>query len=187
LISHKVIRYFSFLFLPIIFVSNLMLVSTPGYAALFMAQMIVLPAALVGGEKICRGLFRKVDFHSRLFPHYQCGVCSRRLQVSSKARRWPLGNREPARNPRSASTGRPRMIYCWLAEMAANRRPKSQQRGSRYSREFQLAQPVTSEMPVIAVVKAESGLPTLSSRHPTALVAGRLGAQERFRGLFSRG
>ena len=57
LISHKVIRYFSFLFLPIVFVTNLMLVSTPGYAALFIAQIIVYLLALSRvGEKICRAL-----------------------------------------------------------------------------------------------------------------------------------
>jgi hypothetical protein len=62
LISHKVIRYFSFLFLPIIFVSNLMLVSTPGYAALFMAQMIVYLLALVGWRKDLPRPFRKLTF-----------------------------------------------------------------------------------------------------------------------------
>jgi hypothetical protein len=60
LISHKVIRYFGFLFLPIAFVTNLMLVSTPGYAALFIAQMIVYLLALVGWRKDLPRPFRKL-------------------------------------------------------------------------------------------------------------------------------
>jgi cellulose synthase/poly-beta-1,6-N-acetylglucosamine synthase-like glycosyltransferase len=66
LISHKVIRYFSFLFLPIAFVTNLLLVSAPPYAALFVAQMIVYLLALAGWRKDLLGPVRKLT----LIPAY---------------------------------------------------------------------------------------------------------------------
>jgi len=66
LISHKVVRYFSFLFLPVAFVTNLMLVSTSGYAALFIAQMIAYLLALVGWRKDLPRPFRKLT----LIPAY---------------------------------------------------------------------------------------------------------------------
>jgi hypothetical protein len=66
LISHKVRRYFGFLFLPIAFVTNLMPVSTPLYATLFIAEMIVYLLALVGWRKDLSGPFRKLT----LIPAY---------------------------------------------------------------------------------------------------------------------
>jgi cellulose synthase/poly-beta-1,6-N-acetylglucosamine synthase-like glycosyltransferase len=51
LISHKVIRYFSFVFLLFAFVTNLMLVSTPGYGVFFVAQSIAYLLAFVGLRK----------------------------------------------------------------------------------------------------------------------------------------
>jgi len=66
LISHKVIRYFGFLFLAIVFVTNLMLVSTPGYAGLFIAQIIAYLLALVGWRKDLPRPFRKLT----LIPAY---------------------------------------------------------------------------------------------------------------------
>ena len=66
LISHKVMRYFGFLFLPIVFLTNLMLMSTPVYAALFVAQMIVYLLALVGWRRDLSGPFRKLT----LIPAY---------------------------------------------------------------------------------------------------------------------
>ncbi len=66
LISHKVIRYFGFLFLAIVFVTNLMLVSTPGYAGLFIAQIIAYLLALVGWRKDLPRPFRKLT----LMPAY---------------------------------------------------------------------------------------------------------------------
>lgn len=62
LISHKVTRYFSFLFLPVAFVANLMLASIPAYAALFVAQMIVYLLAIVGWRKDLPGFLRKLTF-----------------------------------------------------------------------------------------------------------------------------
>jgi cellulose synthase/poly-beta-1,6-N-acetylglucosamine synthase-like glycosyltransferase len=62
LISHKVTRYFSFLFLPIAFVTNLMLASIPAYAALFVAQMIVYLLAIVGWRKDLPVFLRKLTF-----------------------------------------------------------------------------------------------------------------------------
>jgi hypothetical protein len=62
LISHKVIRYFSFVFLPIVFLTNLMLVSTPVYAGLFVTQMIVYLLAFAGWRKNLSGPFRKLTF-----------------------------------------------------------------------------------------------------------------------------
>jgi cellulose synthase/poly-beta-1,6-N-acetylglucosamine synthase-like glycosyltransferase len=66
LISHKVMRYFGFLFLPIVFLTNLMLVSTSVYAALFIVQMIVYLLALVGWRRELSGPFRKLT----LIPAY---------------------------------------------------------------------------------------------------------------------
>lgn len=60
LISHKVIRYCSFFFLLIILVANLVLVSNPAYAALFIAQMIAYLLALVGWRKGLPKLFQKL-------------------------------------------------------------------------------------------------------------------------------
>ena len=66
LISHKVMRYFGFLFLPIVFLTNLMLVSTSVYAALFIAQVIVYLLAIVGWRKDLSEPFRKLT----LIPAY---------------------------------------------------------------------------------------------------------------------
>jgi cellulose synthase/poly-beta-1,6-N-acetylglucosamine synthase-like glycosyltransferase len=66
LISHKVVRYFCFLFLSVAFVTNLMLVSAPGYAALFIAQTMAYLLALVGWRKDLPRLFRKLT----LIPAY---------------------------------------------------------------------------------------------------------------------
>jgi hypothetical protein len=66
LISHKVVRYFCFLFLPIAFVTNLALVSTAGYAALFIAQTMAYLMGLVGLRKGMPRLFRKLT----LIPAY---------------------------------------------------------------------------------------------------------------------
>jgi hypothetical protein len=62
LISHKVLRYLGFVFLPIVFVTNLMLVSTPGYAALFIMQMFAYLLAIVGLRKNLPRLFGKLTF-----------------------------------------------------------------------------------------------------------------------------
>lgn len=51
LISHKMIRYCGFFFLTIVFLTNLVLVSNPGYAALFIAQVTAYVLALVGWRK----------------------------------------------------------------------------------------------------------------------------------------
>ncbi len=59
LISHKVSRYFCFLFLSIAFAANLMLISNPGYAALFIAQMMAYLLALLGLRKGMPKVFRK--------------------------------------------------------------------------------------------------------------------------------
>jgi hypothetical protein len=52
--------------LPIAFVTNLMLVSTPGYAALFIAlfiaQVIGYLLAVIGWRKDLPGIFRKLTF-----------------------------------------------------------------------------------------------------------------------------
>jgi cellulose synthase/poly-beta-1,6-N-acetylglucosamine synthase-like glycosyltransferase len=66
LISHKVVRYFCFLFLPIAFVTNLVLVSTAGYAALFIAQTVIYLMGFVGLRKGVPRLFRKLT----LIPAY---------------------------------------------------------------------------------------------------------------------
>jgi len=98
LISHKLYAISHFLFLPIIFVSNLMLVSTPGYAALFMAADDCLPAGIVGAIKICRWPFRKLT-HSRLFPHYQCAfavAAFKFLQGETMATWQPRAGAQPA-------------------------------------------------------------------------------------------
>jgi cellulose synthase/poly-beta-1,6-N-acetylglucosamine synthase-like glycosyltransferase len=60
LISHKVSRYFCFLFLSIAFATNLMLISYPGYAVLFIAQAIAYLLALAGLRKGLPKLLRKV-------------------------------------------------------------------------------------------------------------------------------
>jgi len=60
LISHKVSRYFCFLFLSIAFAANLMLISNPGYAVLFIAQMMAYVLALLGLRKDLPKMFRKV-------------------------------------------------------------------------------------------------------------------------------
>ena len=51
LISHKLSRYFCFLFLFIAFLTNLMLAATPGYAGLFIAQTMTYLLALIGLRK----------------------------------------------------------------------------------------------------------------------------------------
>jgi len=62
LISHKVVRYFSFLFLLVAFVTNLMLASIPVYAALFVAQTVVYLLAIAGWRKDLPGFLRKLTF-----------------------------------------------------------------------------------------------------------------------------
>lgn len=64
LISHKLSRYFCFLFLFIAFLTNLMLVASPGYARLFIAQTLTYLLALIGLRKGM--LFRKLT----LIPAY---------------------------------------------------------------------------------------------------------------------
>jgi cellulose synthase/poly-beta-1,6-N-acetylglucosamine synthase-like glycosyltransferase len=66
LISHKVIRYFSFLFLPAALVTNLMLASTPAYKALFIAQMFAYLLAIVGLRNDLPKPFRRLT----LIPAY---------------------------------------------------------------------------------------------------------------------
>jgi len=51
LISHKVSRYFGFLFLSIAFAANLMLISNPGYVVLLIAQTMAYLLALLGLRK----------------------------------------------------------------------------------------------------------------------------------------
>ena len=51
LISHKVSRYFCFLFLSIAFATNLMLISSPGYVVLLIAQTMAYLLALLGLRK----------------------------------------------------------------------------------------------------------------------------------------
>jgi cellulose synthase/poly-beta-1,6-N-acetylglucosamine synthase-like glycosyltransferase len=60
LLSHKVARYFCFLFLIMAFLSNLVLVSTPDYAALFFAQAAAYLLALVGLREDLPRFFRKL-------------------------------------------------------------------------------------------------------------------------------
>lgn len=48
LISHKLLRYLAFVFLPVAFVSNLMLIAEPVYAALFGAQVLIYVLAVIG-------------------------------------------------------------------------------------------------------------------------------------------
>ena len=66
LISHKVSRYFCFLFFPIVFATNVMLVSSPGYGVLFIAQMFAYLLALVGLRKDLPKVLRKLS----LIPAY---------------------------------------------------------------------------------------------------------------------
>lgn len=62
LISHKVSRYFCFLFSPIVFATNLMLVSHRGYGVFFIAQTFAYLLALVGLRRDLPGAFRKLTF-----------------------------------------------------------------------------------------------------------------------------
>ena len=64
LISHKLSRYFCFLFLLIAFLTNLMLVTSPGFARLLIAQTLTYLLALIGLRKGM--LFRKLT----LIPAY---------------------------------------------------------------------------------------------------------------------
>lgn len=66
LISHKVSRYFCFLFLPIVLAMNLTLVSNPAYGALFVAQTIFYLLALGGLRKDLPRALRKLT----LIPAY---------------------------------------------------------------------------------------------------------------------
>lgn len=66
LISHKVIRYCSFFFLAIVFVTNLVLVSNPHYAALLITQVITYTLAIVGLRKSLPKLLQKLT----LIPAY---------------------------------------------------------------------------------------------------------------------
>lgn len=67
LISHKIIRYCSFLFLMIAFLTNLVLVTNPGYAALFIVQVIAYTLALVGWRKGLPKLVHKLTFMPSYF------------------------------------------------------------------------------------------------------------------------
>lgn len=60
LISHKVSRYFCFIFFPIVFATNLMLVSSPGYGLFFVAQTMAYLLALVGLRKDLPRVFRRL-------------------------------------------------------------------------------------------------------------------------------
>lgn len=62
LISHKMIRYCGFFFLTIVFLTNLMLVSNPSYAALFIAQVTAYVLALVGWRKGLPKLVHRLTF-----------------------------------------------------------------------------------------------------------------------------
>lgn len=62
LISHKMIRYCGFFFLTIVFLTNLVLVSNPGYAALFIAQVTAYVLALVGWRKGLPKLVHRLTF-----------------------------------------------------------------------------------------------------------------------------
>lgn len=48
LISHKLLRYLAFVFLPIAFVTNMMLVAEPAYAVLGGAQVLIYTLAVIG-------------------------------------------------------------------------------------------------------------------------------------------
>lgn len=48
LISHKLLRYLAFVFLPIAFVTNMMLVAEPAYALLGTAQVLIYTLAVIG-------------------------------------------------------------------------------------------------------------------------------------------
>lgn len=62
LISHKIIRYCGFFFLTIVFVTNLVLLSNPSYAALFITQVIAYMLAIVGWRKGLPRLVHKLTF-----------------------------------------------------------------------------------------------------------------------------
>ena len=66
LISHKVIRYFCFLFLMTALITNLALVTTPVYTVLFVAQTVAYLLAIVGLRKDVPRLFGKLT----LIPAY---------------------------------------------------------------------------------------------------------------------
>lgn len=66
LISHKLVRYFCFVFLVFAFVTNLLLVSNPGYAAFFIAQTTVYLLASLGLHKDLPGGLRNLT----LIPAY---------------------------------------------------------------------------------------------------------------------
>lgn len=66
LISHKGIRYFSFVFLLFAFVTNLVLAPVSVYGAFFIAQIIAYLLAVVGLHKDLPGAFRKLT----LIPTY---------------------------------------------------------------------------------------------------------------------
>jgi cellulose synthase/poly-beta-1,6-N-acetylglucosamine synthase-like glycosyltransferase len=99
LISHKVIRYFSFLFLPVAFVTNLMLASIPAYAALFIAQAMVYLLAIVGWRKDLRGFLRKLTFIPAYFlitnAAFALAAC-KYLQGETMATWQPRAGAQPA-------------------------------------------------------------------------------------------
>lgn len=66
LISHKVIRYFGFVFLLIAFLTNIVLVSSPRYAAFFITQAIAYLLGLLGLCKKLPSLLRRLT----LIPAY---------------------------------------------------------------------------------------------------------------------
>jgi cellulose synthase/poly-beta-1,6-N-acetylglucosamine synthase-like glycosyltransferase len=106
LISHKVIRYFSFLFLPVVFVSNLMLASTPAYRALFIAQMMIYLLALVGWRKDLSGPFRKLTLIPTYFLMTNVAfalAAFKYLQGETMATWQPRAGAQPARRHQEAA------------------------------------------------------------------------------------
>jgi cellulose synthase/poly-beta-1,6-N-acetylglucosamine synthase-like glycosyltransferase len=66
LMSHKVSRYFCFFFLTIAFLANLLLASSPSYAAFFLVQVIAYLLALAGLRKNLPSIVRRLT----LIPTY---------------------------------------------------------------------------------------------------------------------
>lgn len=67
LISHKVSRYFCFLFLPVVLAMNLMLVSNPGYGVFFIVQTMAYLLALAGLRKDLPAVSRRLTFAPAYF------------------------------------------------------------------------------------------------------------------------
>jgi cellulose synthase/poly-beta-1,6-N-acetylglucosamine synthase-like glycosyltransferase len=117
LISHKIIRYLGFLFLPIAFVSNLMLASTPAYAVLFIAQSIVYLLALVGWRKGLPSFFRNLTLIPTYFlmTNVAFAVAAIKfLQGETMATWQPRAGAQPVHSYNRAALSKDR----WSAEMA---------------------------------------------------------------------